>query len=93
MNDKVVVYDGTGEVLLGEGELIGYVTVYGWFDEQGRLLSLNDAETKPEGAKLADFDDILDGQVTGVMEIVHNPKIRLDDGRIVYGCQVWWKYK
>ena len=49
----------------------------------GNLQSLHNAEEEPppdmvpEGAEVHCTED--------------NPKIRLDSGRVVYGCQVYWE--
>ena len=70
---RVVVYDGTGEKLLGYGTYEGDVTVYvTWAD--GAILT----EQDPTKAR------------PGAQRVEGNPRIRMDDGRIVYGCQVWW---
>ena len=60
------------------GTLLGYVTVYATYrEEDGALVSLTDAEEElPDGVGFPIYD---------------NPKIELDSGRIVYGCQVWWR--
>lgn len=80
---RVRVYDGSGEVLLGEGTYEGDVKVWFFAMPDGNLQSLQNAEEEPtpdmipKDAELVCTDD--------------NPKIRLDDGRVVYGCQVWWE--
>ena len=79
---RVRVHDGSGENLLGEGTYEGNVKVYFFQMPDGNLQSLQNAEEEPspemipEGAELICTDD--------------NPKIRLDSGEVVYGCQVWW---
>jgi hypothetical protein len=78
MNKRVNVWDGSGKNYLGLGTLQDYVTVYA-VRYKGALVSLSDAETPPP---------VKDGME---VETIHNnPKILLDDGRTVYGCQVWW---
>jgi hypothetical protein len=78
---RVKVWDGSGDVYLGEGNYVGDVTVYFVVSDDGNLLSTENAEVKPVG--------ILDEQI---VEAKYNPKIILDDGKVVYGCQVWWKF-
>lgn len=80
---RVRVHDGTGEKLLGEGVYEGDVKAYFIVMPDGSLQSLQNAEIEPpanevpEGAEVVTTDD--------------NPKIRLDSGEVVYGCQVWWE--
>lgn len=71
---QVQVLSGDRTHYLGLGTLIGYANVYAVVTEDGAILSEHDAEQP--------HDDciILQG----------NPKIKLDSGEIVYGCQVWW---
>ena len=79
---RVRVHDGSGEKLLGDGTYEGNVKVYFVSMPDGSLQSLKDAEQEPppemvpEGAEVICSED--------------NPKIRLDSGEVVYGCQVWW---
>lgn len=82
---KVSVKSGDGKKDLGQGTLIGLVDV--WFVEvPGSLRSAANAEKKPSWW--------LRRKVAGAGGTVRmeegNPKIRLDSGEIVYGCQVWW---
>ncbi len=80
---RVRVHDGSGEKLLGEGTYEGDVSVYFIVMPDGSLRSLSNAEEEPppemvpEGGEVVKTDD--------------NPKIRLDTGEVVYGCQVWWE--
>ena len=80
---RVRVHDGSGDVLLGEGTYEGNVKVYFMVMPDGSLQSLENAELEPPaeqipaGAEVVCTDD--------------NPKIRLDSGQVVYGCQVWWE--
>lgn len=76
---KVEVWNGDQSEYLGRGEYVGDVMVYFSLMPDGSIASTSDAETKPEnipeGARL-------------VRKM--NPKIVLDNGQVVYGCQVWW---
>lgn len=76
---RVEVFDGSGKEFLGLGTMMGFVDVYIVRHENG-IYSAHDAETKPEG-----FPE------EAITKIPSNPKIKLDDGRIVYGCQTYWK--
>jgi hypothetical protein len=80
---RVVVSDGSAKTYLGEGTILGAATVYIMRMPDGSLCSLKDAGTRPSDELLSSLDATLE-----VVE--NNPKIRLDSGRIVYGCQVWW---
>lgn len=80
---RVKVHSGDGQKFLGEGKYVGDVTVWFMRMPDGSLRSLKDAEKKPlrhetpPGAMLLESPD--------------NPKIVLDSGDVVYGCQVWWE--
>jgi hypothetical protein len=80
---RVRVYDDSGENYLGEGVYTGNVAVYFIVMPDGSLRSCSNAEEEPTpdmippGAEVHKSDD--------------NPKIVLDNGRVVYGCQVWWE--
>ena len=79
---RVRVWNGDQSEYLGEGTLVGNVKVYFIRMEDGSIKSSHNAEeepdpnTIPEGATVASMDD--------------NPKIILDNGNVIYGCQCWW---
>lgn len=78
---RVLVHDGSGVNVLGYGTYVGDSKVWAIQMPNGSLQSCKNAEMKPQdippGGKLIQTD--------------HNPKIILDNGQIVYGCQVWWE--
>lgn len=76
---KVKVWNGDQSEYLGEGTYVGEVTVYFVRTDDG-IQSASNAEERPQGVS---EDQII--------ESPDNPKIVLDNGRTVYGCQVWWK--
>lgn len=73
---KVLEGDGTDA---GEGVFEGLADVWVAITADGDLLSATDATKKPKVAKGC-----------RVVKFHENPKIRLDSGRVVYGCQVFW---
>jgi len=77
---RVEVWDGSKENYLGKGTIIGRATVYFIVTDEGILRSLPNAEIKPEGVP-----------EEAIIKSEDNPKFVLDDGKTVYGCQVWWK--
>jgi hypothetical protein len=78
---RVRVKDGAGNNVVGYGTYEGQVDVYFIRMADGSLQSLPNAEEKPT--------HIPPGGV--LVKTGGNPKIRLDSGKIVYGCQVWWE--
>ena len=80
---RVQVWNGDQSEFIGEGELVGTATVFFIAGEDGALYSLENPEERPTETILAE----LKGEL---VESADNPKIRLDDGSHVYGCQVWW---
>ena len=81
LGKRVKVWSGDNEVYLGEGEFVGFADVYLLRMPDGSIMSAEYAEEKPEGGGVEDYVELVRG----------NPKIKLDSGRIVYGCQVWWR--
>ncbi len=77
---KIKVFDGTGKKVLGFGYIIGHTDVWVIEMPDGSIRSLKDAKKRPTNRSGGTLQRIL-----------NNPKIRLDKGRIVYGCQVWWE--
>lgn len=81
---KVQVFAGAGEDFLGFGNLVGTVTVYAIAKPDGSIVSFQNAEERPSEEAIAEHGGKL-------ITIEDNPKIILDDGCVVYGCQVWWR--
>jgi hypothetical protein len=77
---QVKVYAGDGQTFLGLGNYVGNETVYFYQDESGNLLSCSDATQVPA-----------DVPADKIQKTEGNPKIILDNGQVVYGCQVWWE--
>ena len=82
---RVSVFSGDQERSLGDGIYQGDVTVYIWANPDGSISSMTYAE-KPPGK-----ENIYPG--SRISKIDKNPKILLDSGQVVYGCQVWWTPK
>lgn len=76
---RVRVRSGDGTKDLGKGTYVGDVDVY-YATKDGVLLSLQNAEAPPMPG------DLPAGAV--VRKSHGNPKIILDTGEVVYGCQV-----
>jgi hypothetical protein len=82
--DEVEIFDGSGKKPLGTGVYLGTATVYAVRTPKG-LVSMPNAEDRPDASMVPPG--------CSVATIENNPKFRLQDGRIVYGCQVWWALK
>jgi hypothetical protein len=80
---KVKVMTGDGQTLVGYGTYTGNVKVYFLAMPDGNIQSLANAELPIQEA------DVPPG--AEVVEVADNPKIVMDDGKVVYGCQVWWE--
>lgn len=81
---RVRVWNGDQSEYLGEGDYVGEATVYFVRNDDGTILSSNqDAETEPDPETLPEGARVMCSE--------NNPKIKLDSGEIVYGCQVWWE--
>jgi hypothetical protein len=84
--NRVKVFDGSGKNLLGYGNYVGNVTVYFWYDDKGNILSNKNAEQPFTEEEISVIG------VDNIFTIEDNPKIELDNGCTVYGCQVWWNF-
>ncbi len=84
---KVEVWAGDGKTYLGLGEMVGRVSVYFFRQPNGSLASLSNCEERPSEKLIAE------AQTAGIelIEEPGNPKIVLENGETVYGCQVWWQ--
>lgn len=81
---RVRVWNGDQSEYLGEGDYVGEATVYFIRSDDGTMISSQeDAETEPDPATLPEGARVMCSE--------NNPKIKLDNGQIVYGCQVWWE--
>jgi hypothetical protein len=85
---RVQVWDGDGKTYLGEGELIGESKTYFWLVGD-HIESLSPADERPPQWLI----DEMENKGHKLIALPSNPKIQLDNGRIVFGCQVWWKRK
>jgi hypothetical protein len=75
---------------VGEGWYVGNVTTFafGKVNAEGeyQLVSREDAERRPSDEDIARMR----GKQWEFIEMPNNPRIELDSGGVVYGCQVWW---
>ena len=78
---RVKVWSADRSEFLGEGTLIGLATVYVISTSEG-ILSADNAEEKPSLDMLPEGAELI--------AIPSNPKIELNSGKVVYGCQAWW---
>lgn len=76
---RVRVWNGDKSKYLGEGIIVGFVPVYIFRNPDGGISSNHFAEEKPEGIP----EHLIE-------KLDSNPKIMLDSGQVVYGCQTWW---
>ena len=82
---RVRVWNGDKSEFLGEGNYVGDVKVYFIRLEDGSIQSNRNAEEKPDPTDIPEGADII--------KAGKNPKIILDNGETVYGCQVWFDFK
>lgn len=79
---RVKVSDGSGQKELGLGTYVGDEMVWVAVGPGGeQLLSSKDATVPPT--------DVPEGYE--LQRLGKNPKIQMDNGEVVYGCQVWWE--
>jgi hypothetical protein len=80
---RVKVWSGDQSEYLGLGTYLDDVTVYFIAMPDGSLRSCPKAGERPTPEQIAETGGSL-------IESEENPKIVLDSGEVVYGCQVWW---
>lgn len=83
---RVKVLSGDRQQYLGEGDHVGSVMTWFWVSPNASLASLPECEREPSAEAKAGME--ADGYE--LLSVDDNPKIVLDSGRVVYGCQVWW---
>jgi len=85
---RVEVWNGTGETYLGKGYFVGLVDVYAIHTGPfGYILSEEDPTKEPSEENLKWAEE--NGGEYSLIKL--NPKLKMDDGRIIYGCQCWWQ--
>lgn len=83
---RVKVMSGDGKRDLGLGNMVGGVDLYFFRLPNGNLMSDKYAEEKPSASLIRAMED----DFGAILEEKNNPKIELDNGDIVYGCQCYW---
>jgi len=84
---RVKVRSGDGKTSLGEGDYVGDVTVYFFRLPDTSLRSMKNCEVEPTDELLEEMRSV----GAELCSMPDNPKIILDSGETVYGCQVWWE--
>ena len=83
---RVKVSSGDGRKYLGLGNLVGYPPVFMFRGPKGNLLSNKACEEKPSPELIQEMEEA----GAKFVRLPANPKIELDNGDVVYGCQVYW---
>ena len=84
---RVSVKSGDGKRDLGLGYMTGCVMLYFFRLPDGSLASDKNAEEEPS----ADLMRAMSEDVGATLEKKPNPRIELDSGDVIYGCQCYWK--
>jgi hypothetical protein len=88
---RVRVLAGDGTTSLGEGNYVGDVTTYA-VEAGGHIYSNANAEEPLSEDDLQQIRDVYAVEDNWIIaNIPNNPKMVLDSGKTVYGCQVWWE--
>lgn len=89
---RVDVWAGDEQTCLGQGTYVENVTVYAVRSNansprrgDSHIVTFPNPQVRPTEEQIASVED------PEILELHDNPKIVLDDGTVVYGCQVWWK--
>jgi hypothetical protein len=83
---RVRVVSGDMNKPLGLGNLVGYPPVFLFRGPRGNLLSNKACEEKPSSELIQEMEEA----GAEFVRLPANPKIELDNGDVVYGCQVYW---
>lgn len=87
-NTRVRVLSGDCETKLGEGVFVGDVPLFFFRSMDGSSL---ESESNPEERPSDELIQHMKGRGFYLESTDRNPKIVLDTGKVVYGCQVWWE--
>ncbi len=87
---RVRVLNGDRTKELGPGTLVGTADVWVFPAKDGSLWTTGDPEQQPTEDMIA---KMLDAGCERPELVKSNPRILLDDGNTVYGCQVWWAHE
>lgn len=82
----VDVWAGDDGAYLGRGKITGFVQTWHVKLPNGNITSTSNPELPPT---VEDIDEIIKAEGTIVLSD-DMPKILLDSGKVVYGCQVFW---
>lgn len=88
MKRRVHILSGDTKHDLGTGDFLGYVELHIIRKDDSYLF----AEKDKNGNYPKAFQKEVDKGLENVFVYELNPKIKLDNGGIVYGCQVWWEF-
>ena len=80
---KVKVVSGDSRTDLGQGTYIGEADIYLLRDKNGSVFI-------PDQPEHPISEETLVRNRLTLSKVEQTPKIRLDSGETVYGCQVWW---
>ncbi len=83
---KVKVLNGDGSAELGVGEYTRNVGVFVFVFPEG-LRTVGDATVIPT-LEVIEYHLKAGADLTYILD---NPEIVMEDGSVVYGCQVWWE--
>lgn len=83
---RVRVLDGDGKTLLGYGFYEGMTNVQIAVSELTTISHTDGSEFSPE-----EKDTLIAQGFTDFIDI-ETPKLRMEDGRVFFGCQVWWDF-
>ena len=81
VGDLVDIYDAPFGNVVGTGTYQGEVNLHAMVAPETGMLVVSEEPFAEEATK----------GMAVLADIIGNPKIKLEDGRVVYGCQVWWQ--
>lgn len=79
------------KVVVTEGPPNWGVTAHGTYDGTVDLFALVDPKTGDLVVSETPFSPEAKVGMAEMKPILGNPRIVLEDGTVVYGCQVWWQ--
>lgn len=74
---------------IDRGLIVDLVPVHLFMNEQADILCISDPSIYPDASVQAEMAERGFWMTTKF----GNPKIRLADGSIIYGCECWWVYE
>lgn len=84
--ERVIVFSGDGKSVIGIGTMVGYEKLVYVFAENDGMSLVNASLEKPSDVIVEEMEK----RGYTLVELKDNPRIVMDSGSTLFGCQCWW---